>query len=310
MYIILLSEPTTWPASELQYVAVIHLATDAGKESEITLLPSPGSYRFMDVGERILSQWRAWNRGRFCLCTSSLLAALVTLVKGTLINGSSGYIRDNTSWVLGRIMRDLNHCRDPIIDKSVDRILNARWENIKQGDRAASARHKLGWLRASLNINPARIPVRVRLYWSVILVLVFSALHCGHPVGTGKGTGESHYHRGWDHPLSHYCLFWRGSGPAAKWLRTDMPDRRKWQSACYDYSQPWSRPQLGGSGWGQRHLEADKDPLTRAALFILAVFWVLLLRLQPMRGSYSPLAPSGCYTRFMCLFDRGDRKAL
>jgi hypothetical protein len=39
-----------------------------------------------------------------------------------IINGCS-YIKENTSWVLARVMRDFKHWRDCGIDKYVDEVL-------------------------------------------------------------------------------------------------------------------------------------------------------------------------------------------
>ncbi|KAL2836698.1 peptidase S8/S53 domain-containing protein [Aspergillus pseudodeflectus] len=80
-----LHESVAWPASDLQYAIGVHSATDAGKESDTTAPPLRGSYNFMVVGERILSQWPTGNGGGFRLCTGSSFAAPVMTAIAALI---------------------------------------------------------------------------------------------------------------------------------------------------------------------------------------------------------------------------------
>ncbi|CEJ90866.1 hypothetical protein VHEMI06619 [[Torrubiella] hemipterigena] len=52
--------------------------------------------------------------------------------KCKIINGENGYVRDNTSWILGRIMRDFEYWRDPRVAQRTADVLDAKWEEMKR----------------------------------------------------------------------------------------------------------------------------------------------------------------------------------
>jgi hypothetical protein len=53
------------------------------------------------------------------------------------INGKSGYSRSNSSWILGRMVRDYESWMDSEIEKEVRRIVNDKWDDLKQEARKA-----------------------------------------------------------------------------------------------------------------------------------------------------------------------------
>ncbi|KAG0647080.1 hypothetical protein D0Z07_7049 [Hyphodiscus hymeniophilus] len=52
--------------------------------------------------------------------------------KCLVTNGKSGFSRDNTGWVLGRILRDFNRWMDPHVRECIRSIIDQRWR-IEQG---------------------------------------------------------------------------------------------------------------------------------------------------------------------------------
>lgn len=48
-----------------------------------------------------------------------------------VIDGKSGYSRDNTSWVIGRIVRDYEEWMDPKISACLEDMINEKWNNNK-----------------------------------------------------------------------------------------------------------------------------------------------------------------------------------
>lgn len=45
-----------------------------------------------------------------------------------VINGKSGYVRDNTSWIIGRIVRDFESWKDDKVKEHLDRLIEKRWK--------------------------------------------------------------------------------------------------------------------------------------------------------------------------------------
>ncbi|KAH6625477.1 hypothetical protein C7974DRAFT_396153 [Boeremia exigua] len=100
-----------------------------------------------------------------------------------VINGKSAYSRSNTSWILGRIVRDYESWTHSDVRKGVDQIINERWELDKQNaeandkgsgglqERPTQAGLCIAIYRAK-PAEPGQIS-RDALYWSCFAVVVF-----------------------------------------------------------------------------------------------------------------------------------------
>jgi hypothetical protein len=48
-----------------------------------------------------------------------------------VINGKSGYSRSNSSWILGRMVRDYKSWMGSDVDKKVSEVIDEKWEELK-----------------------------------------------------------------------------------------------------------------------------------------------------------------------------------
>lgn len=91
-----------------------------------------------------------------------------------VINGKSGYCRDNTSWILGRVMRDFEHWRDPATKLKTNEILDLKWEQLKGRDAQAKRPPRAGLVVTVYEPSmtwPAGVPVQDYVYWSGMATL-------------------------------------------------------------------------------------------------------------------------------------------
>ncbi|KAK4220977.1 hypothetical protein QBC38DRAFT_540344 [Podospora fimiseda] len=72
-----------------------------------------------------------------------------------VINSKSGYVRDNSSWIIGRIVRDFEKWMHEDARKSVGEIIDMRWEQEK---------HKAAELSAPPPPRPGRVGLCVSVY--------------------------------------------------------------------------------------------------------------------------------------------------
>lgn len=110
-----------------------------------------------------------------------------------VINAKTGYIRDNTSWVVGRIVRDFEHWRDPKVQEVLDKMLKRKWDEnkmVSEKKNPGSGQHirkpKHGGLCVSVyNAGDATPGFQGRdiVYFSgfavAILQLALAAIPCG-----------------------------------------------------------------------------------------------------------------------------------
>ncbi|KAL6228810.1 hypothetical protein BDW75DRAFT_250576 [Aspergillus navahoensis] len=179
-----------------------------------------------------------------------------------IINGRSGYIRENTSWVLGRLMRDFKHWRDRRIDHSFLIEKDPAAPRPSQAGLVVSvykpSESRPGVFVLAFQLGIAAIPLGLFGDWGILMI-------------TGAGIILS---------------LVTGSLPA--WTREKWPCRKKAEQGYILTGGNGSQHAIiilgNGHGLnledlaaGQRHLEVDQDLLTRAALFVLALLWILLL---------------------------------
>lgn len=86
-----------------------------------------------------------------------------------VINGESGHSVENSSWILGRLVRDFYVWRDETTAQSRSQLLEAKWAELKQSDPGATRPVRTG-LIASI-YAPSRnrrsgVPRRDIVYWT------------------------------------------------------------------------------------------------------------------------------------------------
>jgi hypothetical protein len=108
-----------------------------------------------------------------------------------VINGKSGYSRSNSSWVLGRLVRDYEKWMDPYVKHKVDEIILESWTWLKteaiKNRKPAPERPKQAGLCVSVYKPDARVRAGESaydwLYISAFVVAIFqlgiAAIPCG-----------------------------------------------------------------------------------------------------------------------------------
>jgi Flp pilus assembly protein TadB len=204
-----------------------------------------------------------------------------------IINGQTGYTRSNTSWVLGRLMRDFKYWRAAETNEIVEEIRDQKWEELKRKNagQLAPARPTRAGLVVTIyrpsTTHESGVPVRDGLYWSGIGVLVLQLGIAAIPFGLFGDWG---------------ILMITAAGIFLSLLTGSLPEWRREKWACRTNS-PETYILTGGNGnqhaivvlgnkrglnledlaAGQRNIETTTDHSTRATLLILAALWVLLL---------------------------------
>lgn len=102
-----------------------------------------------------------------------------------VINGKSGYSIDNTSWVLGRVMRDFSHRMSPLAKQKLDHVLDLKWTELRDADGDAEKPSRAGLIVTIYQPRTNRsagYPQRDLVYWSDILAvmvqLAIAAIPC------------------------------------------------------------------------------------------------------------------------------------
>lgn len=106
--------------------------------------------------------------------------------KCKVINGKSGYVIDNSSWILGRIMRDFHIWSDAATKQKTAEILNKKWIELKVQDSGAKRPTRAGLIVSMYKPSTDRlagVPKRDFVYWSGIFTIAFqlgiATIPCG-----------------------------------------------------------------------------------------------------------------------------------
>ncbi|KAF2834149.1 hypothetical protein M501DRAFT_902386, partial [Patellaria atrata CBS 101060] len=201
-----------------------------------------------------------------------------------IINGKSGYSRDNTSWILGRMMRDFDHWRDPATKRKTVELLDLKWEQMKSKTPEATRPTRAGLVVTVYQpstTKPAGVPERDYVYWSGIATLIMQLGIAAVPCGL---FGD------WGILMITVC------GSALSLVTGCLPQWANEKWSCRRGSKDNFIMTRGngsqhavvilGNGHGlnledlaagQDNIEVSTNKLTRASLFILATLWILLL---------------------------------
>lgn len=203
-----------------------------------------------------------------------------------VINGKSGYVRENSSWVLGRVMRDFEYWRDDAIKKKTEQLLDERWDAMREKDPSAAIkrpRHAglvVSFYRPSEN-RDVGVPVPDYVYWSGLVTVVLQLGVAVIPFGLFGDWG---------------ILLVTACGTVLSFATGLLPQWSKEKWACRRGSKQNYVITRGngaqhaivvlGNGKGlnfedlasgQENIEVTANTFTRIALSALAVLWILLL---------------------------------
>ncbi|KAJ5887711.1 hypothetical protein N7495_007752 [Penicillium taxi] len=200
--------------------------------------------------------------------------------KCKVINCKNGYIRENSSWILGRIMRDFDKWSDPATKEKIETLLDDKKIEDKLAERPTRAGLVVTVYKPSEK-GDVRVAKRDFIYWSGIFTLIVQLGVAAVPCGLFGDWG---------------ILMITAIGNTLAFATGLLPQWRKEKWACRDKS-PSTFVITRGNGaqhaiviLGNRHglnledlaagqssFDASTNLLTRVALLALSILWVLLL---------------------------------
>ncbi|KAA8651596.1 hypothetical protein EYZ11_002215 [Aspergillus tanneri] len=209
-----------------------------------------------------------------------------------VINGKTGYVRTNRSWILGRMMRDYEVWMDLRIRRHVQDMLTRRWDKMREeaerhrpgsgkmiarpkraglcvsvyrAERAQIGRHAYDWLwylglvTAGVQLGIAAIPLGVEGDWSVMLVT-------GAGIGLSIATGSL---RQWSREK------WACRGETRKTVVLTRGNGSQHAIVIVGDGKGLDLEDLAA---GPGEMEDTKlSRMTQAVVTVLAVLWTLLL---------------------------------
>ncbi|KAL1885310.1 hypothetical protein Plec18167_001967 [Paecilomyces lecythidis] len=204
--------------------------------------------------------------------------------KCKVINGTSGYARDNSSWILGRMVRDFdNWCHSDTRKKTQD-ILETRWNDMKKKDPSVDRP-----LRAGLVVTiyqpsttvAAGVVKKDWIYWSGVITMVVQLAIAAIPLGLFGDWG---------------IIMVTIAGNALAIATGLLPQWKKEKWACRrDAKDPYILTRGNGAqhavvvlgnkrgfnledlAAGRSNIEVKPGQTTRIALLILSALWIVLL---------------------------------
>jgi len=210
-----------------------------------------------------------------------------------VINGDSTYVRDNTSWVLGRIMRDFESWMDKDIRKKVEEILDQKLEELQrdadsndnglaadiqrptqaglcvsfyEAEQASPGKTRFdmvygsGFVTAIVQLGVAAIPCGVWGDWSILLITATGILLALLSGSLGQWKTEKWPCR--PNRKAKTVVLTRGNGAQhAIVIRDAGPVGLDLESLAA----------------GQTNVNVSTSLSTRAIVVLLAVLWILLL---------------------------------
>lgn len=204
--------------------------------------------------------------------------------KCKVINARSGHTRDNSSWIIGRIVRDFDSWSDVATKKKTAELLDKRWAEMKAENPDAQKPTKVGLVVTIYKPSGKRPPGVARrdfVYWSGLFVMLVQLGIAAIPCGL---FGD------WGVLMITVCgnALAVTTGLLPQWQKEKWACRRS-SSDTYVLSRGNGAQHaiviLGNKqglnledlASGQGNIDASTDILTRATLLILSTLWVLLL---------------------------------
>jgi hypothetical protein len=201
-----------------------------------------------------------------------------------VINGKVGTSTSNTSWIIGRIVRDFEYWTDPATRQETARVLDERWKDLRRQDPAAKRPTRAGLVvsvyRPSTTVE-AGVPSTDGVYWSGVATMLAQLAVAAIP---------------WGRSGNWAIMLVTAAGTALSLLTGLQPQWRREKWACRTGS-PDSYILTRGNGaqhvivvlgngrgldledlaTGQSTLDASANMLTRLSILVLTMLWILLL---------------------------------
>ncbi|EFR03484.1 hypothetical protein MGYG_06482 [Nannizzia gypsea CBS 118893] len=204
--------------------------------------------------------------------------------KCKVINGRGGYVRDNSSWILGRIVRDFGHWKDNEIQKKLDSVLDQKFEKMRMRDKDAE-RPPMAGLIVSIYEPSTSIPTgtvkRDMVYWMGLAVLVLQLAIASVACGVYGEWGTLFV-------TVVGIVLSLATGLLPQWKKEKWACRRKAKDSYILTRGNGSQHAIVVRGnrrgfnledlaSGQDNVMVATNLLTSIALLVLAVLWILLL---------------------------------
>ncbi|KAJ5698329.1 hypothetical protein N7462_000334 [Penicillium macrosclerotiorum] len=208
-----------------------------------------------------------------------------------VINAETGHIRENSSWIIGRIVRDFGSWRHEDVDACVDKLLDLKWEQLRQKaerERPGSGQHVgrpaqsglcvsvykagdarprhpgydlvylSGILTVFLQLGVAAIPCGLFGDWSILLITI-----CGIVLSFAMGYPSQWAKEKWACRTrsKKVVILTRGSG--SQHVIIIIGDGRGLD--------------LEDLATGPINVDVSTSAFTRLFVIVLAIIWVLLL---------------------------------
>jgi hypothetical protein len=208
------------------------------------------------------------------------------------INGKSGYVRFNLSWVIGRMVRDFESWMDPEIKRKVNEVIDTSWSKLKKNAREkhkpVPERPKQAGLCVSIykptpNLKAGE-PVYDGIHRSAFFITFFQLGIAAIPCGLFGDWG---------------ILMITTCGILLSFLMACLPQWKNEKWACRRLDEDWDKNValtrgngsqhaiiiLGSQGFlnledlagGQTNVDVSTSNTTRVAIAGLALLWIFLL---------------------------------
>ncbi|PGH18803.1 hypothetical protein AJ79_00216 [Helicocarpus griseus UAMH5409] len=208
-----------------------------------------------------------------------------------VINGKVGYIRDNSSWIIGRMVRDFEYWMDPKTSSRLDEMIEEKWqksrgkaERVEAGSGKEVKRPKFTGLCVSIykagHGEPGQ-PGHDIIYYSGFVVTIIQLGIAAVPCGL---FGD------WGTLLITICgiVLSFATGSLPQWSKEKWACRRKTKKDVILTAGNGSQHAIvvlgDGRGLDLEDLAAGQTRMnilisrsTRVAIFSLALLWVVLL---------------------------------
>lgn len=211
--------------------------------------------------------------------------------KCLVINGETGYTRDNTSWIFGRLVRDYEQWMDESVRNKVEGMLQERWDKLKKdaiasnqpeparptqtglcvsiyrsgqsrliGKSADNFLYIVSSLVAIIQLGVAAIPLGIFGDWGIFMI-------------TGAGIILSSVTASFPQWKQEKWACRRLNGNEKKFILTrgNGSQHAIVILGCEDFLD------LEDLGAGQTNVNVSASTSTRIAVVVLACLWVLLL---------------------------------
>lgn len=215
---------------------------------------------------------------------SNKLMPLNSDCKCMVINGISGYSRDNSSWVIGRMVRDIDHWAGEKTRARVEKNIADRWQRSKVKNPNASKPTRAGLVVSVYEPSKtleAGVQQRDWLYWSGVSTMVLQLGLAAIPLGV---------HGDWS------VLMLTVAGTLLALITGSLSQWRREKWACRRFSEtPYILTEGNGAqhvilvlgnghglnledlATGQTGKENDKENKAWLYLSGLAIPWIILL---------------------------------